>query len=199
MTGWSGFHSVTVTFRQSVPVTDGFMKEHVFTTSTRRDFLGSSSLFAGGAAVLGGFDFSPNLGSTGGRSGVQEAVDLPSLPYAYDALEPAIDAQTMRLHHDIHHAGYVRGFNRALDELARKRGAHDTAGLNDLSRALSFHGSGHFLQPSPNTSGVGLTASSAGSRLLHHITNPERRASVQRWSCPLPFVERGRSSGYLDR
>lgn len=40
--------------------------------------------------------------------------DLPDLPYAYDALEPYIDAQTMELHHDKHHGGYVKKVNDAL-------------------------------------------------------------------------------------
>jgi Fe-Mn family superoxide dismutase len=39
---------------------------------------------------------------------------LPPLPYAYDALEPSIDAQTMHLHHDKHHAAYVKKLNEAL-------------------------------------------------------------------------------------
>jgi Fe-Mn family superoxide dismutase len=39
---------------------------------------------------------------------------LPPLPYAYDALEPHIDAATMRLHHDKHHAAYVRKLNEAV-------------------------------------------------------------------------------------
>jgi len=41
---------------------------------------------------------------------------LPDLPYAYDALEPAISARTMRFHHDKHHAGYVNTLNRLLSE-----------------------------------------------------------------------------------
>lgn len=40
---------------------------------------------------------------------------LPDLPYAYDALEPHIDEETMRLHHDKHHAGYVKKTNAALE------------------------------------------------------------------------------------
>jgi Fe-Mn family superoxide dismutase len=40
--------------------------------------------------------------------------DLPDLPYAYDALEPHIDATTMRLHHDKHHKSYVDKLNEAL-------------------------------------------------------------------------------------
>ena len=39
---------------------------------------------------------------------------LPPLPYAYDALEPYIDSQTMTLHHDKHHAGYVKNLNEAI-------------------------------------------------------------------------------------
>lgn len=41
--------------------------------------------------------------------------ELPDLPYAYDALEPHIDEQTMRIHHDKHHAGYTRKLNAALE------------------------------------------------------------------------------------
>jgi Fe-Mn family superoxide dismutase len=41
---------------------------------------------------------------------------LPPLPYAYDALEPFIDAETMHIHHDKHHAAYVTNLNKALGE-----------------------------------------------------------------------------------
>ncbi len=43
------------------------------------------------------------------------AYELPPLPYGYDALEKAIDEQTMRLHHDKHHAAYVNNLNAALE------------------------------------------------------------------------------------
>jgi Fe-Mn family superoxide dismutase len=43
------------------------------------------------------------------------AYELPDLPYAYDALEPTIDEQTMRIHHDKHHAAYVTNLNAALE------------------------------------------------------------------------------------
>jgi Fe-Mn family superoxide dismutase len=39
---------------------------------------------------------------------------LPPLPYAFDALEPHIDARTMQIHHDKHHAAYVAGLNKAV-------------------------------------------------------------------------------------
>jgi superoxide dismutase, Fe-Mn family len=44
------------------------------------------------------------------------AYTVPPLPYAYDALEPYIDAQTMHLHHDKHHAAYVKNLNAALSD-----------------------------------------------------------------------------------
>jgi Fe-Mn family superoxide dismutase len=40
---------------------------------------------------------------------------LPDLPYPYDALEPHIDAETMRIHHDLHHKAYVDNANAALE------------------------------------------------------------------------------------
>ncbi|MFP6907348.1 MAG: superoxide dismutase [Verrucomicrobiota bacterium] len=43
------------------------------------------------------------------------AFELPELPYAYDALEPTIDAKTMEIHHGKHHAAYVANANKALE------------------------------------------------------------------------------------
>jgi len=73
------------------------------------------------------------------------AHELPPLPYDYDALEPYIDAQTMHLHHDIHHAGYVKGLNNAEEKLAKAREAGNFALIKHWSREAAFHGSGHLL------------------------------------------------------
>ena len=43
------------------------------------------------------------------------AYTLPALPYAFDALEPFIDARTMEIHHDKHHAAYITNVNKALE------------------------------------------------------------------------------------
>lgn len=70
---------------------------------------------------------------------------LPELRYAYDALEPHIDAETMRIHHSKHHQGYVNGLNRALDELAKiRRGEGDKGLIKHWQREMSFHAGGHF-------------------------------------------------------
>jgi len=58
-------------------------------------------------------------------------------------LEPHIDEKTMRLHHDIHHQGYVNGLNGALDNLASARAAGEFGAIANLERLVAFHGSGH--------------------------------------------------------
>jgi len=74
-----------------------------------------------------------------------EPYALPPLPYPYDALEPHLDARTLTLHHDKHHAGYVKGLNTALDKLAEARAKEDFSAVQDLSRLVAFHGCGHLL------------------------------------------------------
>ena len=71
--------------------------------------------------------------------------ELPSLPYTYDALEPYIDEQTMKLHHDIHHNGYVKGLNNAEAKLAEARAVGDFGLVKHWEREAAFHGSGHLL------------------------------------------------------
>jgi len=70
---------------------------------------------------------------------------LPPLPYDYNALEPAIDEQTMRLHHDLHHKAYVDGLNKAEEMLAKARETGDFALVKHWEREAAFHGSGHLL------------------------------------------------------
>src|SRR5271155_5114344 len=53
--------------------------------------------------------------STGQGAAPQMTFTLPPLPYAFDALEPHIDAKTMEIHHDKHHGAYVTNLNKALD------------------------------------------------------------------------------------
>lgn len=71
--------------------------------------------------------------------------ELPPLPYAYDALEPYYDEQTVRLHHDAHHKAYVDGLNNAEARLAEARLRGDYSLIKHWERELAFHGSGHIL------------------------------------------------------
>jgi len=57
---------------------------------------------------------------------------LPPLPYAYDALEPYIDAQTMQIHHDKHHAAYVKNLNAAVAKLPQDHEAPRTGDVAPL-------------------------------------------------------------------
>ncbi len=73
------------------------------------------------------------------------AHELPDLPYAYNALEPYCSEQVLRLHHDIHHAGYVKGLNAAEDKLAQMLQSRDFGTVKAVCKELAFHGSGHIL------------------------------------------------------
>ncbi len=70
---------------------------------------------------------------------------LPQLPYAYDALEPHLSAETLKLHHDKHHATYVKSANEALDKMSHARAKGEFATINQLQKDLAFNLSGHFL------------------------------------------------------
>jgi superoxide dismutase, Fe-Mn family len=76
---------------------------------------------------------------------------LPALPYAFDALEPHIDARTMEIHHGRHHAGYVNNLNAALaphTDLQKKSIEELLRGLGDLPESIQTavrnNGGGHY-------------------------------------------------------
>jgi len=78
------------------------------------------------------------------------AHQLPPLPYANNALEPHIDAQTMEIHHDKHHAAYVNNLNKALEsapELQNKSVEDLIKDLNSVPEgirtAVRNNGGGH--------------------------------------------------------
>ena len=77
--------------------------------------------------------------------------ELPKLPYAYNALEPHIDAQTMEIHHTKHHQAYTNGLNTALESLsAELQNMELTKLLSSIDKvpenvrgAVNFHGGGY--------------------------------------------------------
>ena len=79
------------------------------------------------------------------------AFELPKLAYAYDALEPHIDARTMEIHHSKHHNTYVTNLNAAVDKTPELAGKSLEALLGDLNAvpegarmAIRNHGGGTF-------------------------------------------------------
>lgn len=70
---------------------------------------------------------------------------LPDLRYDYGALEPHISGKIMELHHDKHHAAYVKGANTTLEKLDEARSKEDYTRLGALEKALAFNLSGHVL------------------------------------------------------
>jgi Fe-Mn family superoxide dismutase len=88
--------------------------------------------------------------------------ELPTLPYAYDALEPNIDARTMEIHHSKHHAGYTNNLNGAIAGTPNE-GKSIEAILGDLdmnNKAVRNNGGGYYNHRlfwevmSPNGGGV---------------------------------------------
>ena len=78
------------------------------------------------------------------------AFTLPPLPYAYDALEPHIDAQTMQIHHDKHHQAYVNNLNAAIEKAPELEGKSVEELLSNLDAlpesvrtAIRNNGGGH--------------------------------------------------------
>lgn len=107
---------------------------------SRRQAIGT---MAGGAGALGIGSVALSREALGWDEQLK-GYSLPPLPYAPNALEPHIDEQTMLIHHGKHHAGYVRGLNKALDMLHQLRWDNGDPGLiQHWERQLSFHAGGH--------------------------------------------------------
>ena len=70
---------------------------------------------------------------------------LPDLPYDYSALEPHYSARILELHHDKHHAAYVKGLNDTMDQLAEARDKGDFSSIVGLEKSHAFNLSGHVL------------------------------------------------------
>ncbi|MFB6393676.1 superoxide dismutase [Polymorphospora lycopeni] len=70
---------------------------------------------------------------------------LPDLPYDYAALEPHINGQILELHHDKHHATYVKAANDTVERIAEARDKGDFSSIVGLEKTLAFNVSGHVL------------------------------------------------------
>src|SRR5689334_13891545 len=112
---------------------------------TRREVLGTFSVATVGLALGGKIALGEDEKGKKGHNYV-----LPPLPYDYAALEPYIDAKTMQIHHDKHHAAYVENLNKAL------QGKHELMQLSleellskldevpeEIRTAVNNNGGGH--------------------------------------------------------
>ena len=111
--------------------------------------IGAVAGFRGSRNVSSPFD--PNNNGPNNNMPQTGPFELPPLPYAYDAFEPYIDEETMRIHHDRHHRSYVNNLNKALanypelynlslEELLR--GANMLP--NDIRQDVINNGGGHY-------------------------------------------------------
>jgi len=119
----------------------------------KRDFLKKSFALGAGAMVSG-----PIMTAFAGtannamdfRSSIygeeEELFKQPALDYAYDALEPYIDAMTMELHYSKHHAGYTKKFNAAVEKegLTGKSIGEIFASVSSFSDAVRNNGGGYY-------------------------------------------------------
>ncbi len=116
--------------------------------SSRRDFLQNS------AAIVGSLALTSNLAKADGkeqRIAIDKLTDsagkyvLAPLPYAYDALEPVIDARTVELHYNFHHKPAVAAAIKAEDALASVREKNDFTLVKHYEKELAFQLSSHIL------------------------------------------------------
>ncbi len=113
---------------------------------SRREVLGSAAVI-GGWMVFGARQVAAQGQPADGESPPPGPYQLPPLPYDYADLEPFIDARTVKLHHDVHHAGYVNGANAAIAELEqiRRTGGDSIRQVRAVTGNLAFNLSGHIL------------------------------------------------------
>ncbi len=109
----------------------------------RRQFIKTSAVLGAGGLLLSAL---PGSLTAANNTLPADAYTLPPLPYAYDALEPFIDKQTMEIHHDKHHQAYVTNLNKAIE--GGKTASTDIAELcrtiHEGNTALRNNGGGHF-------------------------------------------------------
>jgi Fe-Mn family superoxide dismutase len=85
------------------------------------------------------------------RTVASSAAALPTLDYDYAALQPAISAQIMEIHHSKHHATYVNNYNAAIETYADAERRGDIAGMIALQGAIKFNGGGACSSSAPQS------------------------------------------------
>ena len=120
---------------------------------TRRQALKTTALASAVCATATTLRTARGQSSAGAApaAGATGPFTLPALPYAFDALEPHIDALTMQIHHDKHHAAYVTNLNKAVADFPEvgKKGAEEllrnlNAVPEKIRAAVRNQGGGHY-------------------------------------------------------
>jgi Fe-Mn family superoxide dismutase len=118
---------------------------------TRRQALKTTALAAAACATVSSVRLAGAQGAAGSNQTPSGPFTVPPLPYAFDALEPHIDAKTMEIHHDKHHGAYVTNLNKAVaefPELGKKPVEELLTDLNTVPEkirtAVRNQGGGHF-------------------------------------------------------
>ena len=105
----------------------------------RKEFIKTTALAVGGIVVASNALEYQNLLR-------QNGIELPKLPYSYDALNPFIDKETMEIHHSKHHQGYVNKLNNALQGITANFTSLDDIlkNISKYSTALRNNAGGHY-------------------------------------------------------
>ncbi|MGD1839400.1 MAG: superoxide dismutase [Thermonemataceae bacterium] len=117
----------------------------------KRTFLKISATFGAGVVVAPSLvscneEASNDTDATGeAAAATLLSFELPKLPYPYDALVAAVDEETMTIHHQKHHQGYVNKLNKAIQETKTEASSlEDLLAKTDLPEAIRNNGGGHF-------------------------------------------------------
>ncbi|MEM1962347.1 MAG: superoxide dismutase [Sulfolobales archaeon] len=106
--------------------------------------------------------------------------ELPPLPYSYEALEPYISREQLRIHYEIHHKAYVDGANRILQLMDDSRKEKKVFDVRALLKALSFNIGGHLLHSiywnsmAPQPKGGGSPGGKLGDKITEDFGDFER-------------------------
>src|SRR5438552_19084432 len=118
---------------------------------TRRQAMKTTALASAACATVSPVRIASAQAAPATAAAPSAPFTLPPLPYPFDALEPHIDARTMEIHHDKHHAAYVTNLNKAVAEFPElgKKSVEDLAkDLNaapeKIRTAVRNQGGGHY-------------------------------------------------------
>src|SRR6267143_2758770 len=112
---------------------------------TRRNFIRASAAGAAGIAMAANAKAQSRAVQFDRLTDEAGKYAVAPLPFAYDALEPVIDAKTVEIHYNFHHKAYAAAANRAEEGLAKARDANDFALVKFYEKELAFQLSGHIL------------------------------------------------------